>query len=337
MRLTQRQQARIAENQQRRHARAERETDGGDASAALEQTGVVMSHQGRLLVVEDTQGQLYACTARRHLGALVCGDRVVWQASGTHSGVIVARSPRRSLLIRDYQGQPRPIAANLDAVAVVLAPTPAPDEALIDRYLVAIAAMDVRGLLLLNKLDSLDAVAREAWRARLEPYQQAGYPALGVSSHTGEGLALLREWLQGRTSLLAGQSGVGKSSLVQALLPDCAIRIQAVSALTGHGAHTTSVSTLYHLPEGGDLLDTPGVRGFELGRMSLEALDRGFGDLAPYFGHCRFSGCRHTVEPDCALQAAAERGEIAPRRLASYCQLRAELEAAARPGRQSSS
>lgn len=328
VRLTQRQQARIAQNQQRRQAALETVAGSG-----LEQSGLVVTHRGRTLVVEDRQGQLYGCVARRHLGPLVCGDRVIWQASGSNTGVIVARSPRRSLLARDYQGQSRPVAANLDAVAVVLAPAPEPDEALIDRYLVAIAALGVSGLLILNKLDLLDTAVQAAWSVRLKPYRQAGYPLLSVSSQTGAGLEVLQAWLHGRVSLLAGQSGVGKSSLVQALLPDRPIRIQAVSALTGHGMHTTSASTLYHLPNGGDLLDTPGVRGFELGQVSLEALDRGFGDLTPYLGRCRFAGCRHAVEPGCALQAAAARGEIAPRRLTSYRQLRAALIAAAQSGR----
>ena len=121
---------------------------------------------------------------------------------------------------------------------------------------------------------------------------------------------------------------MGKSSLIKALLPDREIRIQAVSQVTGHGTHTTSGSTLYHLPDGGDLIDTPGVRSFELGEVSLSDLERGFTDIAPYFGRCRFTDCRHESEPNCALREAAARGEIASRRLDSYRQLRAGLERA---------
>lgn len=336
-RLTQRQREQILRVQERRRERAgQRLESRDDAGLGPEQTGLVIAHHGRTLVVEEAAaGRLYRCAARQNLGRLACGDRVVWQASGAGEGVIVAVGERRSLLTRpDYHGQPRPVAANLDALAVVLAPEPEPNESLIDCYLVAIAAVGVRGLLVLNKLDLLDAPALAALRERLEPYRRIGYPLLLASSHTAHGLDDLRAWLRGRTSLLAGQSGVGKSSLIQALLPDRQIRIQAVSEATGHGAHTTSGSTLYHLPDGGDLIDTPGVRSFELGEIGLNDLDRGFADIAPYLGRCRFSDCRHDAEPDCALREAVASGAVASRRLDSYRQLRAALEAAAKPGRQ---
>jgi ribosome biogenesis GTPase len=162
----------------------------------------------------------------------------------------------------------------------------------------------------------------------LAPYRQIGYPVLLASSRAEHGLDTLQNWLRGRTSLLAGQSGVGKSSLIKALLPDREIRIQAVSAATGHGAHTTSASTLYHLPDGGDLIDSPGVRSFELGEIGLSDLDRGFPELATYLGRCRFSDCRHDIEPDCALRDAVAQGTVHARRLESYRQLRTTLDAA---------
>ncbi|MFZ1641501.1 MAG: small ribosomal subunit biogenesis GTPase RsgA [Candidatus Contendobacter sp.] len=333
-RLTQRQQGRIQRSQESRRDRADQRMDALDrAGLGSEQAGLVITHHGQTLIVEDSEGQLYRCAARQNLGRLACGDQVVWRVSGAGEGVIVAVSERRSLLTRpDYNGQPRPVAANLDAVAVVLAPEPEPSEYLIDRYLVAIAAIGVRGLLVLNKLDLLDPPALAALTGRLEPYRRIGYPLLPTSSHTAHGLDELRAWLRGRVSLLVGQSGVGKSSLIKALLPDREIRIQAVSQVTGHGAHTTTGSTLYHLPDGGDLIDTPGVRSFELGEISPGDLDRGFTDIAPYLGRCRFSDCRHQSEPGCALRDAAARGEIAPRRLDSYRQLRATLGAAGKSG-----
>ena len=337
-RLTQRQREQILRVQERRRERADQRLEAwDDAGLGPEQTGLVIAHHGRTLVVEEEAGRLNRCAARQNLGRLACGDRVVWQASGAGEGVIVAVGERRSLLTRpDYHGQPRPVAANLDAVAVVLAPEPEPSEYLIDRYLVAIAAVGVRGLLVLNKLDLLDEPALAVLCERLEPYHRIGYPLLLASSHTAHGLDDLRDWLRGRTSLLAGQSGVGKSSLIKALLPDRQIRIRAVSEATGHGAHTTSGSTLYHLPDGGDLIDTPGVRSFELGEIGLNDLDRGFADIAPYLGRCRFSDCHHDAEPDCALREAVVGGAVASRRLDSYRQLRATLEAAAKPGRQPS-
>ena len=334
-RLTQRQQEQILRIQERRRERAGQRLElEDDAGLGPGQTGLVIAHHGRTLVVEDEAGRLYRCAARQNLGRLACGDQIVWQMSGTEEGVIVAVGERRSLLTRlDYHGQPRPVAANLDTVAVVLAPEPEPSESLIDRYLVAIAMIGVRGLLVLNKLDLLDTSMLAAFRERLEPYRRIGYPLLLASSHTAQGLDDLRHWLRGHVSLLAGQSGVGKSSLIQALLPDREIRIRAVSETTGHGAHTTSGSTLYHLPDGGDLIDTPGVRSFELGEIRLNDLDRGFTDIAPYLSRCRFSDCRHDAEPGCALREAVASGEIAPRRLDSYRQLRATLETVAKPGR----
>ena len=333
-RLTQRQREQIQRLQERRRERAAQAMPAlDDAGLGAESTGLVIAHHGPALIVEDSAGFLYRCTVRQNLGRLACGDQVIWQTSGAAEGVIVAVVERRSLLTRlDYNGQPRPVAANLDRVAVVLAPQPEPSEALIDRYLVAIAAIGVQGLLVLNKVDLLDAPARAILAERLETYHGIGYPLLWVSSHTAHGLDVLRSGLRGRISLLVGQSGVGKSSLIKALLPDREIRIQALSAVTGHGAHTTTTSTLYHLPGGGDLIDTPGVRSFELGVMSRDDLERGFMDIARYLGRCRFSDCSHHHEPDCALRAATARGDIAPRRLASYLELRAALGAAAKPG-----
>lgn len=332
-RLTQRQQERIQRAQERRRERVGCWAEPLDtAGLGPEQAGLVITHYGVNLIVEDSEGRLYRCAARQNLGRLACGDRVVWQTTGTGEGVVVAVAERRSLLTRpDYNGRPRPVAANLDAVAVVLAPAPEPSEYLLDRYLVAIAAIGVQGFLVLNKLDLLDEAARAALLDRLDLYRRIGYPLLLTSSRTAHGLHELRAWLCGHTSLLVGQSGVGKSSLIKALLPDRAICIQAVSRATGHGAHTTTASTLYHLPEGGDLIDTPGVRSFELGELRLDDLDRGFVELTPYLGRCRFTDCRHATEPGCALRDAVEHDAVAQRRLDSYRQLRAALMAA-RPG-----
>ncbi|RUQ37790.1 MAG: small ribosomal subunit biogenesis GTPase RsgA [Candidatus Competibacteraceae bacterium] len=333
-RLTQRQQARIQRLQDRRRQQVEQSPPPADeARLGAAQTGLAITNHGASLIVEDASGQLHRCRVRQNLGRLACGDQVIWQASGPTEGVVTAVDERRSLLTRlDYYGQPRPVAANLDAVAVIIAPEPELSEALIDRYLVAIATIGVQGLLVLNKTDLLDPAAAAALTARLDGYRRLGYPLLTASSRTRYGLDALRAWLCGHTALLVGQSGVGKSSLIKALLPDREIRIQALSAATGHGAHTTSASTLYHLPDGGDLIDTPGVRSFELGEIHPHDLDRGFPELAPYLGRCRFSDCLHQSEPDCALREAVERGEVAPRRLDSYRQLRATLKATVRPG-----
>jgi len=331
-RLTDSQLQRIQQAHERRRRRAGQRADQQaealtDSGLGPAQWGMVIANYGPALIIEDRDGALYRCTVRQHLGALVCGDHVIWQAAGADEGVVIALEHRRSLLTRpDYSGRLKPVAANLDEVAVVAAPRPELNEFLIDRYLVTIAAMGVEALLVLNKIDLLDAENLAAITARLASYRRIGYPVLHASTRSAHGLEALRTRLAGHTTLLVGQSGVGKSSLIKALLPHREIRIQALSKVTGLGAHTTTTATLYHLPAGGDLIDSPGVRSFELGELHLANLQRGFIEFAAYLGRCKFSDCRHTVEPDCALIDAVQKGEIDPRRLASYHQLKASLQ-----------
>lgn len=328
-RLTRRQREQIGliQEQRRRRAarRAERQADSSDALGA-ERAGRVIANYGPELILEDAAGGLHRCSVRQNLGGLACGDRVVWQPTAFGDGVVVAVEPRRSLLTRpDYSGRPKLIAANMDQVGVVVAPRPALNEFLVDRYLVAVEAIGVAALIVFNKVDLPDPATRAELEARLDVYRRIGYPVLPASTKTEHGLDALQARLAGHISILVGQSGVGKSSLIQALLPDREIRIQAVSEATGMGTHATTTATLYHLPGGGDLIDSPGIRSFELGELALEDLDRGFREFAPYLGRCRFSNCGHTVEPGCALQAAVAQREIDARRLASYHQLKTAL------------
>ena len=327
-RLTRRQLERIQQTQEQRRQRATqritRQLDALDESGlGAEQTGLVIANYGPAAIVEGQQEVLYRCAVRQNLGALACGDRVIWQSSGPGEGVVIAVAERRALLTRpDYNGRPRPVAANLDQVTVVVAPRPEPDEFLIDRYLVAIAAIGADPLLVVNKIDVLDAAGLSALEDRLSTYRRIGCPLLLASTRAAHGLDALRARLIGRTSILVGQSGVGKSSLIKALLPKRDIRIQALSETTGHGTHTTTTSTLYHLPDGGDLIDSPGVRSFALGELQPGDLERGFAEFAPYLGRCKFSNCTHTVEPGCALLDAAARKALEPRRLESYRQIK---------------
>ena len=331
--LSERQRERIRQTQEQRRQRATERSDHradelDKAGLGAEQPGLVIANYGPALIVESSQGDWYRCSVRQHLGTLVCGDRVLWQPAGAGEGegVVIALEERRSLLSRpDYSGRPRPMAANLDQLVVVMAPQPLPQDSLIDSYLVASATIGVETLLLVNKIDLLDTAGIAEWEARLAIYRRIGYALLFASTHTAHGLDALRDRLKERTSILVGQSGVGKSSLIKALLPDLEIRIQALSAATGLGTHATSTAMLYHLPDGGDLIDSPGVRGFTLGTLDSAVLEQGFVEFAPYLGRCRFSDCSHTVEPGCALLAAVERGDIDPRRLQSYHQLKRSL------------
>ncbi|WJW76322.1 small ribosomal subunit biogenesis GTPase RsgA [Thiohalobacter sp. IOR34] len=291
--------------------------------------GRVVQHHGATVIVEDTDGGLFNCNIRKRVGRVVCGDRVRWQPTAEGQGVVVELLPRHGLLTRpDPRGGARPLAANIDQIFVVCAPEPPLSEALIDRYLVAAELAGCAALILVNKSDLLDAAAREALRERLAEFEAIGYPLLFVNSRSAEGLAPLRAHTPGRTSILVGQSGVGKSSLVNALLPDQAVRVGALSAASGLGRHTTSDTTLYHLPDGGDLIDSPGVRDFHLWHIDRSELARGFREFTPFLGQCRFHNCRHINEPGCAIEQAVESGRISPRRLQSYRQIYAQLEEA---------
>ncbi|ROR32013.1 ribosome small subunit-dependent GTPase A [Inmirania thermothiophila] len=287
--------------------------------AGEERGGLVLANYGRFLAVEGGDGTVVRCVARARLRDVVCGDRVGWVPDGSGQGVVVSVAPRHGVLLRpDRRGRPRPVAANLDRVVVVVAPQPPFDRHLLDRYLAAAELCGIGAAVLVNKADLLDEAARADWRARLAPYADMGYAVAFASTCTASGIDALAALLAGRTSILVGQSGVGKSSLVKALLPDLPIRIGRLSEATGLGRHTTTATTLYHLPRGGDLIDSPGVRAFALWTTEPREVARGFVDIARLAPACRFADCRHLGEPGCAVEAAAARGALDPERLASY-------------------
>lgn len=337
--LSERQIARIRTIQERRRQRlAERapaaldQVDSAADEGPVPEAGLVVVRHGANLGVQDDWGRLHHCLARRHIGEPVCGDRVVWQRTGTGQGVVTAVQPRATVLSRpDYGGRDKPLAANLTQILILVAPQPEPSGYVIDQYLVAAELIGVRAHLVVNKMDLLDAPAATAFKARFAHYPDIGYPVWWTSLKGSNGQDRLLELLTGETSILVGQSGVGKSSLVKALLPDLEVQIGRLSQATGLGRHTTSAATWYQLPGGGSLIDSPGVRSFRLGAIDRAGLQWGFRELRPYLGLCRFSDCGHRREPGCALQEAAALGQIAPARLESFHQLVAAL-GQARPG-----
>lgn len=305
----------------RRESRAQEELEGGELGA--EQVGLVVAHFGVQVEVEaqdgDDAGQVFRCHLRANLPTLVTGDRVVWRPGNQGIGVIVAQLPRHSELCRpDMRGQLKPVAANVDQIIVVFAPIPEPHANLIDRYLIAAEHAGIAPLLLLNKADLIDEVNRAALESLLGVYRQLDYPLLEVSAHDGAGMSALRERLDGRISVFVGQSGVGKSSLVNSLLPDVDTRVGALSEQTGKGTHTTTTARLFHFPGGGDLIDSPGIREFGLGHVSRADVEAGFIEFRDLLGTCRFRDCRHDREPGCALLKALDDGRIQPQRMASY-------------------
>jgi ribosome biogenesis GTPase len=320
-RLTQRQRERIERIQQQRRQRLAERAERSLAGAAEDapRAGRVVTRHGANLVVAGESGALVHCLFRQNLGQVVCGDDVVWQATGESGGVVTAVLERSTVLARpDYSGRDKPLAANLTQIAVVIAPAPPPSEYLLDQYLVAAESVGVKALVAVNKLDTLEEEARAGLLDRFAVYERMGYPVVGVSARERHGLDPLLARLRHEISILVGQSGVGKSSLIKALLPDLDIQIGRLSGATGLGRHTTSAATLYALPSGGDLIDSPGVRSFRLPDLDAARIEHGFRDLRPYLGKCRFKNCAHDREPGCALKEAVARGRVDPRRMESF-------------------
>lgn len=320
-RLTGRQKARIGRIQEHRRNRLQ-EQAGQAVADQVEggpREGRVIVRHGAHLAVEDPEGALHLCLARQNLGEPACGDRVVWQPTGAERGVVTAILPRQTLLSRpDYSGRDKPLAANLTQLVAVLAPIPPPAGYLLDQYLVGAELLQLKAAIAINKADLLQGAMRSEWETRFAPYQAIGYPLLWISALAERGLDPLIRQLREETSILVGQSGVGKSSLVKALIPDLEIPIGLLSEAKGVGRHTTSAARCYHLPQGGLLIDSPGVRSFRLGPLSFVAIERGFREFGPYLGRCRFGDCRHDQEPDCAIKQAVAIGRIHPERLESF-------------------
>lgn len=292
-------------------------------------TGRVVSAFGKRLTVEDDRGRQWpAFVARRGL-RVVCGDRVVFEPAGDDAEAAVTdRLPRTNELTRpDRRGRVEVLAANIDRIVVVVAPEPPTDPFVTDRYLAAAETMGCDAVVVVNKSD-LPA----GDDLPLEEYARLGYPVLRVSAASGEGLEALGRSLAGHTSILVGQSGVGKSSLVNALVPGGSAAIQSLSRSTGEGRHTTTASVLHALPEGGGLIDSPGVRDYAPALDDPAIAVQGFREIGRLAGECRFGNCRHLREPGCAVKAAVESGAISRRRYESYRRLRRLIEEVAKPG-----
>lgn len=333
--LNRRQNWRIEKIQGERAARAsKRESqavealEGGDLGP--EQTGLVIAHFGVQVEVEalagELIGQVFRCHLRANLPALVTGDTVVWRAGNQGIGVIVAQLPRSTELRRpDSRGQLKPVAANVDLIVIVFAPLPEPHANLIDRYLIAAEHAGIRPLLLLNKADLIDAQNAPALNVLLGVYRDLGYPLLEVSAHQGDGMQQLQAQLDGHISVFVGQSGVGKSSLVNSLLPQVETRVGPLSEISGQGTHTTTTARLFHFPGGGQLIDSPGIREFGLGHVSRADVEDGFIEFKDLIGTCRFRDCKHDREPGCALLKALDEGRIHAQRMHSYRSIIASL------------
>lgn len=335
--LNRRQKWRIEKIQAEKTARAEkkqRKLDeqvlGGELGA--EQKGLIIAHYGQSLDVEalegDARGEIYRCYVRANIDALVTGDQVIWRPGADQSGIIEARLDRSSLLQRpDNYGQLKPVAANIDRIVIVVAPEPTPFANLIDRYLVAAETTGIEPVILFNKSDLINEDNKVLIDGLMTTYQDLGYEVLLTSANDLDACeSELSKWLAHHTSVFVGQSGVGKSSLIRTILGDQSIRIGELSENTRKGTHTTTTAKLFHLPGGGQLVDSPGIREFGLWHISEQELLEGFKEFRPFIGYCRFRDCKHEQEPGCAIQEALEQGHISETRMASYRHILSTLD-----------
>jgi ribosome biogenesis GTPase len=284
--------------------------------------GLVIAHLGQGIAVEQDD-KIVLCQTLRRLDTVAVGDRVLWSQSAPDQGRIEEILPRRSLLTRPSRnGKIRPVAANIDTVFVVFAIEPFCDFLLIDQYLAVCENRNIAAALVLNKTDlpQSDSIEKE-----LLAYQNLGYALYRVSATAACGLDELKSALQDQVSIFTGQSGVGKSSLTNAIIPDKDLKTNTVSATTKHGRHTTTAATLYHLNGGGDLIDSPGVAIFGLAGLSLPQLAYGYREFQPLLDNCQFNDCRHLHDKGCAVRVAAENGDISMTRYNRFLKLREKM------------
>lgn len=298
--------------------------DKGQKTSKTEFDAEVVASFGRHLLVRDDDGTIRKARPAGRRLSIVCGDRVRCEEDRAHDEVLAVEvRPRRTLLARaNLRGESEPVVANITQLVVVIAPVPAPDFFIVDRYLCAATAAGISGRVAVNKgdLESEKIAAGE-----LAAYDAAGYPHVICSAKTGAGLDALRDLLAGAVSVLVGQSGVGKSSLVSALLPREDIETGTL-VRDEEGRHTTTASRAYGLDSGGTLIDSPGVRDFAPAIDLLDERTLGFPEVAALAGGCRFVDCRHMQEPGCAVRTAAENGPLHARRYESYRRLRRRFE-----------
>ena len=277
-------------------------------------TGTVVARYRRHCLVEDPGGDRVSCQIQRRALKPVVGDLVSWQPQPDKTGTLTAISPRSNELTRiDNRGRAEIVAANLDQLVVVVAPDPAPDWFLLDRYLAATELQGFDAVIAFNKIEVASAVPKE-----LDAYANLGYVTIGTSAVRGDGLAELTAAMRNKRSAMIGQSGVGKSSLLNTMLGDALQAVGALSEKSGLGRHTTSTAVLYSLPEGGELIDSPGVRDYAPYIEDPRVVANGFREFRDTVVQCRFQDCRHLAEPDCAIKTAVSNGQISKRRYASY-------------------
>ncbi len=285
-------------------------------------TGRVVTRFGAELLVENTKNNSNTphvrCTAKRKFDSIVCGDFITWHHNEHGNASVDDLLPRTNALTRPgYRGRLRTIAANIDQLVIVNSWLPETSWDLVDRYLIAAHQLNAQAIIVMNKSDLAEEHATKAdWQA-MKTYEEIGYPVLQLNAHTGEGIEQLKQYMDDKTSIFSGRSGVGKSSIANRILPESDIAVGIISD-SGEGKHTTTTADLYPLGNKGYLIDSPGVRDYALGDISDQELADGYSEFLKYQNDCRFHNCTHDHEPKCAVRAAVENHKISKERYLRY-------------------
>jgi len=298
-------------------------------SSSKQRQGRVITRFGAELLVEISPEERLRCTARRKFDQVACGDYVTIELAEHGNARLIEIAPRKNALTRpDYSHRLKTIAANIDQLLIMVSWRPEPFWELLDRYLVTAWLLDTSAVIIMNKDDLASQYASEEAVQTLQEYTQINYPVIKtIASNTADdapGLTHLQQLIDGKTNVLVGQSGVGKSSLANLLLPDKDILVGEVSQ-SGEGRHTTTTTTLYSLPTGGSLIDSPGVRDFVLPDVSAQQLREGYQEFAKFGSYCKFNNCTHAHEPGCKVRMAVEAGELPARRYQRYLKLLSDI------------
>lgn len=280
----------------------------------MSQIGTVVAAFGRQYEIELDMGGLALCYPRGKKSHVACGDRVTVELSSPDHGVIAAVAPRTTLLYRSDAYRSKLFAANATQAVIVVAAEPGFSDELVTRCIVAAEQQHMRVAIVLNKIDLADKA--EPARRQLAPFAALGYPVVELSATSNAGA--IRPLLSGQCSVLVGQSGMGKSTLINALLPHAQAATREISDALDSGKHTTTHTRLYRLDAASSLIDSPGMQEFGLAHLTRAEIEQGFREFHPYLDKCRFRDCRHDREPDCALRAAVAAGNISARRLGQF-------------------